>query len=110
MLWRHKSKRGFNNNNKFFSGTNIETVQLNLEPTGRRIKYSSNRLSSCHTEKEYISDLVPHDEKWEVDYDNIEFRGLLGEGAFGRVMLSVVHSLPSNPNEPTVAAVKMLKG
>ena len=114
LLWRHKSKRGsgFNNNNKFaFATTDIETVQLNFEPTttGRRFKYSSNRLSSCQTEKEYF-DMVPVDPKWEVDYDSIEFKGLLGEGAFGRVMLGVVHGLPSAPDEPTVTAVKMLKG
>lgn len=117
LLWRHKSKRGhnFKNNNKFlFSATDIEAVQLNLEPNGgaglaRRIKYS-NRLSSCQTEKEYFTDLVPVDPEWEVDYDNIEFKGLLGEGAFGRVMMAVVHGLPSNPTEPIVSAVKMLKG
>ena len=117
LLWRHKSKRGhsFKNNNKFlFSATDIEAVQLNLEPNtgvglGRRIKYS-NRLSSCQTEKEYFTDLVPVDPEWEVDYDNIEFKGLLGEGAFGRVMMAVVHGFPSNPTEPIVSAVKMLKG
>ena len=107
LLWRHKSKRDFTNNNKFpFNGTDIEAVQLNLDRRG--IKISSGRLSSCHTEKEYISDLIVNDPQWEVDYDNIELRGLLGEGAFGRVMLGVVHGLPGN-TEPTVAAVKMLK-
>lgn len=111
LLWRHKSKRDYTNNNKFpFNGTNIEAVHLNLDPNIRRgIKISSGRLSSCHTEKEYISDLVVNDPLWEVDYDNIELRGLLGEGAFGRVMLGVVHGLLGN-TEPTVAAVKMLKG
>ena len=64
----------------------------------------------CQTEKEYFTDLVPVDPEWEVDYDNLEFKGLLGEGAFGRVMMAVVHGLPSNPTEPIVSAVKMLKG
>lgn len=114
LCWRRKSKRSFNNNNKFqFDGTGIESIHLNIDPNisvggVRRVKGSSTRLSSCHTEKDYISDLIPHDPDWEVDLDNIEFRGLLGEGAFGRVMLATVHSLPLSP-EPTFAAVKMLK-
>ena len=115
LLWRYKSKRGnsFKNNNKFlFATTDIETVQLNLESNGggRRFKFNSNRLSSCHTEKEYFTEPVPVDPEWEVDYENIEFKGMLGEGAFGRVMMAIVHGLPSNPGEPTVSAVKMLKG
>lgn len=118
ILWRHKSKRGFTNNNKFFwKETKVELVHLNIDDSGatttttasRRVKYSSSRLSSCQTEKEYISTLFPVDPNWEVDFENIEFRGFIGEGAFGRVMLAEVHGLVET-KESTLAAVKMLKG
>ena len=41
-------------------------------------------------------------------HENIEFHKLLGEGAFGRVMLGLVHELPRH-TEPATVAIKMLK-
>lgn len=117
IMWRRKSKRGFPNNNRFFGkDANVELVHLNIDDNAtaknvgaRRVKYSSSRLSSCQTEKEYISNLFPTDPKWEVDFESIEFRGYIGEGAFGRVMLANIHELPET-KEASLAAVKMLKG
>ena len=49
------------------------------------------------------------DERWEIDRENINFVGVLGEGAFGRVMKAEIIGLPSMPFKFNVA-VKMLKG
>lgn len=112
FLYCLRSKRGFNNNNRnLYSKNRLERVVLNLDnalsqkPEGRG---SPRRMSSCQTEEYIASQNIPLDPEWEVSYENIEFVNLLGEGAFGRVMLGIVHELPRH-TEPTTVAIKMLK-
>lgn len=116
LLWRRRSKSYKNNNNQLLSTDKIDVV-LNLDDNeftasqngGRKIKFSSGRLSSCQTEKEYLYQCPPIDPELEVNFDNIDFQGMLGEGAFGRVMLATVYNLPKH-SAPLTVAVKMLKG
>lgn len=115
LLWRRRSKSYKNNNNQLLSTDKIDVV-LNLDDNeftasqngGRKIKFSSGRLSSCQTEKEYLYQCPPIDPELEVNFDNIDFQGMLGEGAFGRVMLATVYNLPKH-SAPLTVAVKMLK-
>ena len=87
----------------------MERVVLNLDSTNSPKPGTPRRMSSCQTEKEYItSHVIPLDPDWEVAHENIEFHKLLGEGAFGRVMLGLVHELPRH-TEPATVAIKMLK-
>lgn len=66
-----------------------------------------SRLGSNLTQVSEVE--MPLDEKWEIDRENINLLGVLGEGAFGRVMKAEVLGLPSMPFKFNVA-VKMLKG
>lgn len=75
-----------------------DTVALNLFGDATS---SSGRFSSFQ--------VTVTDPEYEVSYENIEFEEMLGEGAFGHVMLAMVHGLPKHP-APLMAAVKMLKG
>ena len=107
----YRFRRKEHNNNKF-GNSKIEAVPLNLMSTTTFLPASS---SSIHHFKNGIGSRlpsqyhIPYDANWEVDCDNIEYQGLLGEGAFGRVMLAIVHGLPRLSGVTTVA-VKMLKG
>jgi len=49
------------------------------------------------------------DSKWEFSRDKLEFGGLLGQGAFGRVMKAKALGIGGR-EEPMIVAVKMLKG
>ena len=88
------------------SGTNFGTLQR--QRTLSRKLSAKSRLSSTFTEQYFQADIV-YDPEWEVRYDSLEFKSLLGEGAFGRVMKGISDGLPGNSNE-TVVAIKMLKG
>ena len=66
-----------------------------------------SRLGSNLTQVSEVE--MPLDEKWEIDRENINLLGVLGEGAFGRVMKAEVLGLPNMPFKFNVA-VKMLKG
>ena len=67
-----------------------------------------SRLGSNLTQVSEVD--VPLDEKWEIDRENIILLGLLGEGAFGRVMKAEAIGLPNTPSYRCEVAVKMLKG
>ena len=66
-----------------------------------------SRLGSNLTQVSEVE--MPMDEKWEIDRENINMLGVLGEGAFGRVMKAEILGLPNMPFKFDVA-VKMLKG
>lgn len=66
-----------------------------------------SRLGSNLTQVSEVD--VPLDEKWEIDREQISLSGLLGEGAFGRVMKAEALGLHNMPFRFEVA-VKMLKG
>lgn len=67
-----------------------------------------SRLGSNLTQ---VSEMdMPLDEKWEIDRENIIFSGLLGEGAFGKVIKAEAIGLPNMPRYRFEVAVKMLKG
>ena len=85
-----------NDNSKVLFKNAFETVALNLKDS---IEYLPRQ-------SDYV---IPYDMNWEVDSENIQFQGMLGEGAFGRVMLAIVCGLPNTSIAKTVA-VKMLKG
>ncbi|XP_068709972.1 fibroblast growth factor receptor 3-like isoform X1 [Montipora foliosa] len=65
-----------------------------------------SRLGSNLTQVSEVE--MPMDEKWEIDRENINMLGVLGEGAFGRVMKAEILGLPNMPFKFDVA-VKMLK-
>lgn len=67
-----------------------------------------SRLGSNLTQVSEVD--VPLDEKWEIDRDHIILSGLLGEGAFGRVMKAEAIGLPNVSGYRCEVAVKMLKG
>lgn len=64
------------------------------------------RLGSNLTQVSEVE--MPLDEKWEIDREQIVLLGLLGEGAFGKVMKAEALGLPNMPYRFEVA-VKMLK-
>lgn len=66
-----------------------------------------SRLGSNLTQVSEVE--VALDEKWEIDREQIVLLGLLGEGAFGKVMKAEALGLPNMPYRFDVA-VKMLKG
>ena len=66
-----------------------------------------SRLGSNLTQVSEVE--VPLDEEWEIDREQIRLLGVLGEGAFGKVMKADVLGLPNWPFSFNVA-VKMLKG
>ncbi|XP_078358900.1 fibroblast growth factor receptor 4-like [Oculina patagonica] len=66
-----------------------------------------SRLGSNLTQVSEVD--VPLDEKWEIDRDHIILSGLLGEGAFGRVMKAEAIGLPNVSGYRCEVAVKMLK-
>ena len=66
-----------------------------------------SRLGSNLTQVSEVE--MPLDEKWEIDRELISLLGVLGEGAFGRVMKAEVIGMPNMPFRFDVA-VKMLKG
>ena len=67
-----------------------------------------SRLGSNLTQVSEVD--MPLDEKWEIDRENIILSGLLGEGAFGKVMKAEAIGLPNLPSYRFEVAVKMLKG
>ena len=66
-----------------------------------------SRLGSNLTQVSEVE--MPLDEKWEIDRENVNLLGVLGEGAFGRVMKAEVLGL-ANMSFKFNVAVKMLKG
>jgi len=114
---------------KFAKGAGYDVVSKPHEPTvqykthapsiGSSSSYGStvpllrqrslrSRLGSNLTQ---VSEMdMPLDEKWEIDRENIIFSGLLGEGAFGKVIKAEVIGLPNMPRYRFEVAVKMLKG
>lgn len=114
---------------KFAKGTGYDDVSKPHEPTvqyrthapsiGSSSSYGStvpllrqrslrSRLGSNLTQ---VSEMdMPLDEKWEIDRENIVFSGLLGEGAFGKVIKAEAIGLPNMPRYGFEVAVKMLKG
>lgn len=66
-----------------------------------------SRLGSNLTQVSEVE--MPLDEKWEIDREHVSLLGVLGEGAFGRVMKAEVIGMPNMPFRFDVA-VKMLKG
>lgn len=67
-----------------------------------------SRLGSNLTQVSEVE--VPLDEKWEIDREHIILSGILGEGAFGRVMKAEAIGLPNVSSYRFEVAVKMLKG
>lgn len=67
-----------------------------------------SRLGSNLTQLSEVD--MPLDEKWEIDREHIILLGLLGEGAFGKVMKAEAIGLPNMPSYRFEVAVKMLKG
>ena len=67
-----------------------------------------SRLGSNLTQVSEVD--MPLDEKWEIDREHIILSGLLGEGAFGKVMKAEAIGLPNMPSYRFEVAVKMLKG
>lgn len=116
LIYYYHSKEIKDNNNTTLLNMEEINIVLNIDkasevtsvPSNRRLKFSTGRLSSCQTEKEYLYQGIPEDPEFEVDLDAIEFKRVLGEGAFGRVMLANVHGL-LDLQSPTTVAVKMLK-
>ena len=99
-----------NNNKASFTKKKLEVVTINLTGDGENVNAklsNSTRISSIRTEKEYFQ--LPVDKEWEVDLEDIELKGKIGEGEFGRVMIAHVYNLPKHPDIHQVA-VKMLKG
>lgn len=76
------------------------TVPL-LRQNSLRLRLGSNLTQVSEVE-------MPLDQKWEIDREQIVLLGLLGEGAFGRVMKAEALGLPNMPYRFEVA-VKMLK-
>lgn len=77
------------------------TVPL-LRQNSLRLRMGSNLTQVSDVE-------MPLDQKWEIDREQIVLLGLLGEGAFGKVMKAEALGLPNMPYRFEVA-VKMLKG
>ena len=67
-----------------------------------------SRLGSNLTQVSEVD--MPLDEKWEIDREHIILSGVLGEGAFGKVMKAEAIGLPNMPSYRFEVAVKMLKG
>ena len=73
-----------------------------LRQNSLRLRMGSNLTQVSEVE-------MPLDQKWEIDREQIVLLGLLGEGAFGKVMKAEALGLPNMPYRFEVA-VKMLKG
>lgn len=124
LVYRHR-RREFPKTTRYDIAYNANATDPNLQYTGPdpfksgssssydstvpliRNRSLRSRVGSNLTQ---VSELeTSFDERWEIDRENINFVGVLGEGAFGRVMKAEIIGLPSMPFKFNVA-VKMLKG
>lgn len=125
LVYRCHRRREFAKVTRYDIAYNANATDPNLQYTGRdpfiggssssydstvpliRNRSLRSRVGSNLTQ---VSELeTSFDERWEIDRENINFVGVLGEGAFGRVMKAEIIGLPSMPFKFNVA-VKMLKG
>lgn len=123
LVYRHR-RREFPKITRYDIAYNANATDPNLQYTGHdpfkggssssydstvplvRNRSLRSRVGSNLTQ---VSELeTSFDERWEIDRENINFVGVLGEGAFGRVMKAEIIGLPSMPFKFNVA-VKMLK-
>ena len=113
MTTRHCRQRKRTKNKNYPKDVVLNLMNEQEEPhhpgTSFRRLDPHGRLSSSQTMKEYISYLVSADPEWDVPYQNIQFKGILGEGAFGQVVEAVASGLPGG-EKPVQVAVKRLKG
>ena len=125
LVYCYRRKRKFAKVTRYDVAYNAEATDPNLQYTvhdpfkgGSSSSYGStvpvmrnrslrSRVGSNLTQVSELETSI--DERWEIDRENINFVGVLGEGAFGRVMKAEVLGLPSMPFKFNVA-VKMLKG
>ena len=52
---------------------------------------------------------IPYDDDWDIPRENVQLLGIIGEGAFGRVLKAEAYVTRLGPTRLTVA-VKTLKG
>ena len=124
LVYRHR-RREFSKTTRYDIAYNANATDPNLQYTGHdpfksgssssydstvpliRNRSLRSRVGSNLTQ---VSELeTSFDERWEIDRESMNFVGVLGEGAFGRVMKAEIIGLPSMPFKFNVA-VKMLKG
>ncbi|XP_015042905.2 fibroblast growth factor receptor homolog 2 [Drosophila pseudoobscura] len=76
----------------------------------QRTTFSTTGPGSADSSQGFNEYEFPLDSNWEIPRQQLSLGSILGEGAFGRVVMAEAEGLPRSPNmAETIVAVKMVK-